>query len=216
MYNVTTIVGGYIGDGGPATNAFLRNPQGVAISSTGECYISDTNNNRIRKVSTNGIITTIAGTDDLGYNGDGGLATNALLYSPFGIAINSIGEVYFADANNNRIRKISSNGIITTIAGTGAYSGFGGDGGLAINAILQPRGIAISSTDELYIADYGNSRIRKIFTNGTITTIAGNGTVGFNGDGGLAINAQLNGPQGITISSIGEIYIVSVLVKFVK
>lgn len=191
---------GYSGDGGLAVNAQLHNPTGITLNSIGEILFVDSLNGRIRKIDGNGIITTIAG----GGNGVGNLAINANLANPYGIAVNSIGEIFLTEAA--KVRKILTNGQIITIAGT-ITTGFSGDGGLATNALLSsPYGIAINSIGEIYISDTYNYRIRKIFTNGTITTIAGTGAQGFSGDGGLAINAMLDTPLAISISLGGEIY----------
>ena len=209
-------MGGFSGDGGPATSALLNSPQGVAVDSAGNLYIADNGNSRIRKVS-NGVITTVAGNGTLGFSGDNGPATSAQLNRPFGVAVDSAGDLYIADAGNNRIRKIS-NGVITTVAGSGAIyeangglgsgaSGFGGDGGPAISALLSdPEGVALDSAGNLYIADTYNSRIRKV-SNGVITTVAGNGTYGFSGDGGQAVSAQLDEPYGVAVDSASNLYI---------
>ncbi|MGO9895396.1 MAG: NHL repeat-containing protein [Bryobacteraceae bacterium] len=283
---ITTVAGsgtgGFSGDGGPATNAELYFPEGVAVDSAGNLYIADTNNNRTRKVSngvittvagcaacsqystnvtlnqaatsvalyqpsgvtvdsagnlyiadqlndrvckvSNGVITTVAGsvqgcpfpgticigsppkcTPCQGYGGDGGPATNAELSQPAGVAVDSAGNLYIADMGNSRIRKVAD-GVITTIAGNGTY-GFGGDNGPAISAEFHmPTGVAVDSASTLYIADTYNNRIRKA-SNGVITTIAGNGTQGFSGDGGLATNAELNRPFAVVPDSTGNVYI---------
>ena len=198
---------GYSGDGGLATGAMLGNCFGVAVSAVGEVYIADTYNYRIRKIFTNGTIVTIAGNGTFGYGGDGGLATRATFRNPTGVAVSQSGEVYIADYGNNCVRKIFRNGTITTIAGTGVY-GDGGDGGLATSAKLAyPRSMAVSSSGEVFIADSFNNRIRKIFTNGTIATIAGTGTAGYGGDGGLAVSALLSYPSGVCLSTKGEIFL---------
>jgi len=208
---ITTIAGngiaGYSGDGGSATSAQLSNPLGVAIDSSGNLYITDTGNHRVRKVSPSGIITTIAGTGVSGYSGDGGEATSAQLYVPRGIAIDSSGNLYIADQWNHRIRKITPAEIITTVAGTGT-SGYSGDGGSATLARLyNPVGVAIDSSGNLYIGDGSNGRVRKISPSGIITTVAGNGIWGYSGDGGSATSAQLNYPTGVVIDSSGNLYI---------
>ena len=205
---ITTVAGngtpGFSGDGGPATSTGLNYPSGVALDSAGSLYIADAGNNRIRKVS-NGVITTVAGNGAQGFGGDGGPATGAQLFVPAGVAVDSAGSLYIADAGNNRIRKVS-NGVITTVAGNGAQ-GFGGDGGPATSAqLFVPAGVAVDSAGSLYIADAGNNRIRKV-SKGVITTVAGNGTLGFGGDGGPATNAQLYGPEGVAVDSAGNIYI---------
>ena len=168
-------------------------------------YIADTGNNRIRKV-TNGVITTVAGTGTAGYNGDGGSAISAELNLPQGIAVDSFGNLYIADTSNHRIRKVTPGGIITTVVGTGTV-GYSGDGGIATLAQLKaPTNIAIDYDGNMYITDLGNDSIRKVNICGIISTIAGNGSFGFSGDGGPAINAKLNDPYGITFDYSGNLY----------
>ncbi|MGA2712967.1 MAG: NHL repeat-containing protein [Bryobacteraceae bacterium] len=195
-----------IGDNGPATEAVLAGPYGLAVDSVGNLYIADPGTDRIRKVS-NGLMTTAVGSGTVGFSGDGGPATSAELNAPMSVAVDLGGDVYFADFNNNRIRKVSS-GVITTLAGSGPagpnLGGFSGDGGLATSAKLNfPEGVAVDSAGNLYIAD--NNRIRKV-SNGVITTVAGDGTEGFSGDGGLATSAELNGPTGVAVDSGGSVY----------
>jgi uncharacterized protein (TIGR03437 family) len=195
---------GFSGDNGPATSAQLYFPTGVAVDSAGNLYIADTDNNRIRKVS-NGVITTVVGNGFGGFSGDIGAATSARLANPVGVAVDSAGNLYIADADNNRIRKVS-NGVITTVAGNGLV-GFSGDNGPAANAQLNnPFGVAVDSAGNLYITDTGNQRIRKV-SNGVIATVAGNGTAGFSGDNGPAISAKLGTPIGITVDLAGNLYI---------
>ncbi|OQW93914.1 MAG: hypothetical protein BWK79_08640, partial [Beggiatoa sp. IS2] len=182
-------------------------PRGVAVHSDGSLYIADTGNSRIRKVDTNGTITTVAGNGVASYSGDSGPATSASLASPQGIAVDNSGNLYIADTNNHRIRKVSTSGIITTVAGTGNW-GYSGDSGPAISASLaSPQGIAVDSSGNLYIADTNNHRIRKVDTGGTITTVAGTNVAGYNSDGILAINAYLASPEGVTVGSGGDLYI---------
>ena len=205
---ITTVAGngtaGFTGDGNSATNAELNSPHGIAIDGSGNLYITDTYNQRVRKVS-GGIITTIAGTGTGGFSGDGSSATGAQVNAPGGITVDATGNVYFADYSNNRIRKISTAGIITTIAGNGT-AGFTGDGSAATSAELnEPADVKFDASGNIYITDYGNARIRKI-SGGIISTIAGNGTNGYTGDGGAATAAELNWPAGITIVN-GEVYI---------
>jgi hypothetical protein len=199
--------GGYSGDGGMATNAALNSPSSVAVDGLGNFFLSDQANNRIRKVDTNGIITTLAGTNSSGFAGDGGPAANAKLFAPTGVAVDGVGNVFIADWKNNRIRKISTNGIITTVAGTNS-AGFFGDGALAVFAKLSsPQAVTVDGSGNLFIADTGNHRIRKVDTNGIITTWAGNGGASFSGDGGTATNATLNQPNGVAVDAFGDVFI---------
>ena len=208
---ITTIAGNgfdnYGGDNGPATAALMGAPGTTAVGSDGSVYIADSGNNRIRKVSTNGVITTIAGTGIPGFAGDGGAAFSAQLDNPSGVAVDSSGNVYVADTYNNVIRKISSLGVITTIAGLG-YSDYSGDGGPATNATFYfPGGVALDSAGNIYVADTYNNAIREIFTNGIINTVAGNNTASYYGDGGPATAAALDTPYGLALDAIGNIYI---------
>jgi len=208
---ISTVAGngtaGYSGDGGAATAAQLSNPFSVAVGSTGNIYIADGSNNRIRKVNTSGIISTVAGNGTAGYSGDGGAATAASLSSPYGVAVDSAGNIYIADRSNNRIRKVNTSGIISTVAGNGAL-GYSGDGGAATAAQLSsPHRVTVDSSGNIYIADTGNYRIRKVNTSGIISTVAGNGTQGYSGDGGAATAAQINNPYGVAVDSAGNIYI---------
>jgi sugar lactone lactonase YvrE len=224
---ITTVAGtgkyGFSGDGGPATSAELNIPLGVAVDGVGNIYIADALNSRIREVAAStGIITTVAGSGSVAvhkgsshpigpcaYSGDGGPATSAVLCDPGGIAVDSAGNIYFADDGNYVIRKVTaSTGIITTVAGNGT-PGFSGDGGLAASAQLEPGGVALDSYGNIYIADSGNNRIRMVTAStGIINTIAGNGTAGFSGDGGAATIAELNGAPGVALDGSGNIYVV--------
>jgi sugar lactone lactonase YvrE len=212
---ITTIAGsglqGFSGDGGAATSAKLNEPDGVAVDGKGNIYIADLRNGRVRKVSPGGTISTFAGTGVWGYSGDGGPAISAQLYAPQGVAVDVQGNVYIADRNNYRVRKVSAGGTITTIAGTGKCLGgtcFSGDGGPATSAQLySPSGVAVDGNGNLYIADRDNSRVRKVSSGGTITTIAGTSTKGFSGDGGPATKAQLYYPDAVAVDGIGNVYI---------
>ncbi len=250
---ITTVAGntnqGYAGDGGSAINASLASPYAVALDAGGELFIADHGNGRIRRVDTNGIITTItsvsnpigvtvdgadnvftdggagstiievnqfgnvvtvAGNGTLSYSGDGGAATNAGLYWPYGVTVDNHGRLLIADLFNNRIRAVATGGVITTVAGigptgTGSYSG---DGGAATNAKLYyPYDIAVDSSSNIFIADQYNHRIRKVDPSGIITTVAGNGTHAYSGDDGAATNASLNYPSGVSVDSVGNLYI---------
>ena len=199
-------IAGFSGDGGLATNALFNNPKSIAASSLGEIYIADSGNHRIRKISTKGIVTTIAGTGNATFAGDGDLALNASLNNPSSIFILN-DEIYIADTDNNRIRKIFTNGTITTIAGN-ENAAFSGDGGPATSASLNhPRGLFVTPSGEIYISDTNNNRLRKVQTDGTITTLGGSGEASFRGDGDLALKAAINQPVGIVVSPSGsEIY----------
>ncbi|HEY1256458.1 MAG TPA: FG-GAP-like repeat-containing protein, partial [Terracidiphilus sp.] len=200
---------GYSGDGGPATSADLNFPFGTVLDSAGNLYIADTNNNVIRKVAVGtGIITTIAGTEVGGYSGDNGPATSAQLWSPRGIALDSNGNLYIADTNNSVVRMVSAaTGVITTVAGNGTNV-YSGDNGQATNAgIVFPLGVALDAAGNLFIVTV-DDRVRKVAAGtGTITTFAGNGGFGYNGDNGPAINATLFGSQGIALDGAGNLYI---------
>jgi hypothetical protein len=198
---------GFSGDGGQATAALLNAPGCVAADAAGNFYVSDRANQRIRKIDAAGKISTIAGVGAPGYSGDGGSAILAKLKNPSGIAVDSAGNVFFADMGNNRIRKISASGTITTIAGTGAAR-FSGDGGPAASAAIKhAEGVAVDSKGNIYISDTGNNRIRMIDARGIIKTVAGTGAAGFSGDGGPAISAKLNRPVGIALDAARKLYV---------
>ncbi|MDH4136239.1 MAG: NHL repeat-containing protein [Anaerolineae bacterium] len=211
---ITTVAGigtfGFSGDGGPATAAQLSFPTGVAFDEAGNLYIADLDDNRVRKVIVaTGVITTVAGIGTFGFSGDGGPATAAQLSGPAGVVVDEVDNLYIADQQNNRIRKvIAATGVITTVAGIGTL-GFSGDGGPATAAQLHfPTDLAFDKSGNLYIADLGNNRIRKVIAaTGVITTVAGIGTLGFSGDGGPATAAQLNFPAGVAFDGIDNLYI---------
>lgn len=197
----------FSGDGGPASIAQLNAPSNLALDANGNLYFSDTANNRVRKISPGGSITTVAGTAIAGFSGDSGPAVSAELNGPTGLALDQDGNLYIADTNNNRIRKVLPNGTILSIAGNG-NAAFFGDGSVAQNAAIHaPQGVAIDSAGNLYIADTGNQRIRKALQNGTMTTLAGNGSAGAGGDGGLAAAAQLNQPANVALDAAGNVYV---------
>ncbi|MGF6352999.1 sugar lactone lactonase YvrE, partial [Paenibacillus sp. 4624] len=200
-------ISGYSGDGVAATSTQLKNPYGVAVDGSGNVYIADYGNQRIRKVDPTGEISTLAGNGISGYSGDGGAATLAQLNSPTGVAVDSSGNVYIADSGNNGIRKVDKEGKISTFAGTGT-AGYSGDGGAATSAkFFFPIGVTVDSSGNVYIADYGNQRIRKVDPAGKISTLAGTGTAGYTGDGVAATSAQLNYPRGVAVDSIENVYV---------
>ena len=215
---ISTVAGngvrGFSGDGGPATSASLQSPTDVAVDDAGNLYIVDASNHRIRMVDTNGMISTVVGSNQvlnngalIAFSGDGGPATEAILNGPTGMAIDASGNLYIADSSNNRIRMVDANGTITTVAGNGTAD-FSGDGGPATDATLNyPSNVTVDSTGNLYIADTRNNRIRIVDVNGTISTVVGNGSVEFSGDGGPAINAGLNYPVSVTMDGAGNLYI---------
>lgn len=197
------------GDGGLAVSADLYLPSAVAIDKAGNIYVADSGNHRLRRIAPNGQITPFAGTGSLGSTGDGGPAINATLNSPSALAFDSKGNLFVADAGNHRIRRISTDGIITTVAGNGDDQ-MAGDGGPATAASLYlPYGLAIDGSDNLLIADTGNLRIRKVdLRTGLITTIAGSGRYGSEGDGQSALQASFRAPYGVTVDPLGSIYVV--------
>ena len=253
---ITTIAGtgrgGYGGDGGPATAAQLSSPEGVAVDGVGNVYVADFGNHRIRRIDTQGVITTIAGTGKYAYYyGDGGRATDTYLWEPRDVAVDGTGNVYVADINGiwridtqgmmtrlgNRghgwqsvavdeegntyvstefhIERIDAQGVITTIAGTGSR-GYAGDGGPATEAQFNNADdLAVDGAGNVYVADFGNHRIRRIDTQGVITTIAGTGSRGYAGDGGPATAAHLNFPAGVTVDATGNVYVADDVVRVV-
>ena len=252
-YTIRTVAGTVdVAEGVAATEARLFNPQAVAIDSAGNAYVSDTGNHRVRKIDTAGVITTIAGTGESGYAGDGGPAAQAEFDSPRGIAVNWLGEIFVADYGNDVVRKIDvlgristvrtsgqlfdpaglaldlfgnllaaeahprnhlvrridSRGNVTTLAGAPGQRGGFAEGGSAADARLNyPRAVAADWAGNVYVADTSNHRVRKIGPTGTIATIAGTGESGFSGDGGLAVDAQLWGPNALLVDLAGNVYI---------
>ena len=210
---ISTLAGtgkqGYSGDGGAATAALLGTPSCVVVDAAGNVFAADSANHVVRKVSAAGTISTVAGTGAAGYAGDNGLATAAQLNSPNGCALDGAGNLYIADTGNNVVRKVANaTGLITTVAGTGS-AGFSGEGAPPILAELnQPYGVALDSVGNLYISDTKNQRVRKVsFTANTIVTLAGNGTFGYSGDGGSATAGQLYNPEGLLVTSAGDIIV---------
>jgi trimeric autotransporter adhesin len=202
-----TNVTGYSGDGGLATAAKLSRPNKVAIDQSGNIYISLYQDNVVRKVSTSGIITTVIGIGSAGFSGDGGLATSAAINQPGSVAFDNVGNIYFADEYNQRVRKVNaSTGIITTVVGNGT-AGYAGDGSLATSAELNYlEGICVDGVGNIYIGDKINNVIRKVNTSGIISTIAGTGTAGYSGDGGSALSALMHYPAEIIFDTGGNMY----------
>lgn len=196
------------GDGGPATAANIYGPWATAFDNNGNFYIADGNNNRIRRVDcVTGIITTVVGTGTAGYNGDGIMATAAELQGPQGVAFDAAGNMYIADVNNFRIRKVDGTGMISTVAGNGMI-GYNGDNMPATAAeMYNVMSVVVDIAGNLYIADAGNNLVRKINTSGIINSIAGSLTQGYSGDGGPATAAELYYPEGVAIDAGGNIYI---------
>jgi len=202
---------GFGGDGGPASASTLNLAAGIATDPSGNLYIADTLNNRVRKITavagTNPNINTVAGNGVYSYSGDSGAANNAQLNFPQGVAVGADGSVYFADSDNNAVRKISPSGVISTIAGNGT-AGYGGDGAAGPSAQLDtPQGVAVDTAGNVYIADRGNHRVRKVTPGGVISTVAGTGTAGSSGDGSAASGATLNTPFGVCLDGAGNLYI---------
>jgi trimeric autotransporter adhesin len=196
---------GLLGDGGPATRARLSNPAGIAVDASGNLYIADPSDSRIRKISPDGIISTVAGDGAQGFSGDGGPATSAHLKWPIGVAVDGAGNLYIGDSGNSRIRRIDGNGIISTMAGDGTPAS-SGDGGPAAKAQLNyPAFVAVDSGGNVYITT--GDRVRWISPDGVITTVAGDGTRGYSGDGGPAIDAPLSYSLGVAADGNGNLYI---------
>ena len=257
---ITTIVGNgqyaFGADGGPAASAKFNIPSGLAFDAAGNLFVADTRNNRIRKITPAGVISTVAGNGSSGVNsasqafpGEGGPATSAALNYPLGVAVDAAGNLFIADTFASAIRKVSPSGIITTVAtfaidtapfrvkvdqagnlfvangnsgvvqkvtplgfvstvaGNGTF-GYSGDGGPATSAALNyPQGLALDAAGNIFISDSGNNVVRKVTAAGIITTIAGNGTAAYSGDGGPATGASLTSPQGLAIDAAGNLFI---------
>jgi sugar lactone lactonase YvrE len=198
---------GFGGDNGPASAAQLNTPFGLAVDAAGNLFIADTLNHRIRKVTPDGKISTIAGTGKPGFQGDGKKAIEAQFNFPTSLAIDPSGNLYVSDQGNNRVRKITSAGVVSTAVGS-AKGGFGGDGGKATSSQLNgPGPLAFDREGNLYVVDQLNHRIRKVNAAGVITTVAGNGDSGSAGDGGPAVAAQLTIPTGLAAGPVGNLFI---------
>lgn len=205
-WRVSTAVGAPTG----ATGTALAYPGALAVDGAGRIYIADTENHRIRRVESDGSLTTIAGTGTPGAGGDGGTATSAQLNQPSGVAVDGIGRVFVADTGNHRIRMIDESGRITTIAGTGE-PGFSGDGAAILVRLAAPHGVAVDGLGRLYIADTENHRIRRIDIDGGLVTVAGTGNAGAAGDGGPAIDAELASPLGVAVDMQGRVLVADTL-----
>ena len=218
---IVTIAGngtkGYAGDGGPATNAEFNlaayQPCGLAFDALGNLLIPDWGNARIRKIDTNGIITTVAGNGFQGFAGDGGAATNASINGPMVVAVDASGQLFIVEGP--RVRKVDTNGIITTVAGGGSSLV---DGGLATNASISPFGLCADTNGNLFIGDITANRrgVRKVDTNGIITTVAGKGSIGFAGDGGMATNAIMSCPYALGFDPLGNMLILDQQISVIR
>ncbi|MBX2905269.1 MAG: T9SS type A sorting domain-containing protein [Taibaiella sp.] len=209
---ISTIAGtgiaGYSGDGGPATSAKLNFCHGLSTDGGGTIVVTDHDNNRVRYINTSGVITTFAGIGVPSFSGDGGMAASAGVYQPFDVLAANDGDWYIADTWNNRVRKVSGLGIITTIAGNGSYTSTGDGGPATAASMMRPSGIALDATGNLYIADQYSHRVRKVnLATGIITTIAGTGTFGYSGDGGPATAARLYYPNFLYVDAADNLYI---------
>ncbi|MDH5789198.1 MAG: hypothetical protein OEZ27_01270, partial [Nitrospinota bacterium] len=209
---ITTVAGngtvGFSGDGGPATQASLNLPSGLAVDNKGNLYISDRSNNRVRVVNSKGIINTVAGNGKDGYHGDNMPALKATLDKPFGLAIDKDNNLYIADRGNNRIRKVDSSGLISTVAGDGGFY-FIGDNGPAYRAsIAGPTGVAVDDKGNVYIADRSNNRIRMVDSLGMIRTVMGTGQRDYNGDSELARETNLHLPFGVALDKKGDLLVI--------
>lgn len=209
-YTIQTLAGGDpVGDGGPALAALLAQAEGIAIDSAGVVYVADAQDNRIRKITPDGVIQTVAGNGTAGFAGDGGPAALALLDHPYGLTVDTARNLYIADLGNARVRKITSDGRIQTVAGGGTIvPGGNSDGGPATAAqLVQPRNVAVDAAGTLYVSDFAAHRVYQVSPSGSLITFAGTGNAGFNGDSIPAGTAQLKAPAGLALDSSGTLYI---------
>jgi trimeric autotransporter adhesin len=209
-YAIDTLAGSsWVGDGGPATSAILLQAEGLAADVNGNLYIADPVDHRVRKVTPDGVIQTVAGTGVRGFAGDGGPADSAQLNSPYGLACDVAGNLYIADLGNARVRRVAADGTIATIAGGGTLPAGGANDGSAalLLALSQPRNLVLDSSGNLYISDFSGQRVYRLGADGTLVTIAGTGVAGIAGDGGSATLAQLNFPAGLVLDLQGSLLI---------
>lgn len=199
-------MGSFSGDGGPATLATLQEPEQVAFDRAGNLYVGDRDNDRIRKVDSNGVIGTIAGNGQPGYSGDGFLGSEASINRPYGVVVDAEGNVYFADGANMRVRMVDRHGIITTIAGTGVDASTG-DGGPAIEAAIEPGDLLADASGNVYVTDDASHTLRRIDRYGTITTVIGSGKAGVPKDGTPALQASFDALGGPAMDSAGNLYV---------
>jgi uncharacterized protein (TIGR03437 family) len=208
IYRIETVAGsGLNGDQGSATAAQISNVQGIAMDRFGNLYLSDTDNHRVRRVSPSGIITTVAGTGVAGFSGDGGTATAAQLNLPYGLAIDYNGNLYIADLGNQRVRRVGPDGTIATVAGDGRRASSPDGGAAAQASLLSPRNLAVDDAGTLYISEFEGHRVRRVATDGKISTAAGTGQAGYRGDGSAATGALVSYPAGLAVDRSGALYI---------
>jgi uncharacterized protein (TIGR03437 family) len=209
-YTISTAAGSsWVGDNGPATSAILLQAEGIAADSSGNVYIADAANHRVRRLARSGVITTVAGTGVAGFSGDGGPASAAQLNSPYGLACDSRGNLYIADLGNARVRRVGPDGVIATLAGGGTIPpGLWNDGSTAtIVSLVAPRNLALDSGGNLYISDFGAHRVYRMGQEGSLTAVAGTGTAGYSGDGISAARSMLSYPAGLAVDNQGALYI---------
>ncbi len=209
-YTINNVAGSdWVGDGGPATSAILIQAQGMVSDRAGNLYIADAGDHRVRKVAANGVIQTVAGTAVFGFSGDGGPAAQAQLNTPYGLALDTQGNLYIADLGNARVRRVAPDGTIVTVAGGGLLPAGAANNGTTATmlALTAPRNLAFDASGNLYISDFGAAQVYQVSPQGSLVTFAGTGIAGAAGDNGAAIAAQLNHPAGLAFDSQGALYI---------